>query len=348
MTLALVAGRWADALVVVDLARMAVARRIRTVPEGRIGLPSNVVLAADGRRAWVVNHAGAATPAAMARTAHGHAGTLVPVDLATWQAGRPIPTGTFGPVGLAEDTDGTLLVTGAEGDGTEDGGDLLARIDPATGAATRIALRSDGAPCPAPSPDPGFGRFPNPNGLLLAPAGEVWTANGGSDDVSVLAGGAEARIAMPSGPFALALSPDARLVAVACRESARTGEPGDVVVLVDRARRAVAATIEVGARPFGLAFTPDGARLAVACNRAGTLALVDVATRRCVAEVPLPGGAPRGVSIAPGGRHAAVSGGARGGGLLWWVDLAARRVLDRVKGVGDEPYLLALREAPGG
>jgi hypothetical protein len=69
-----------------------------------------------------------------------------------------------------------------------------------------------------------------------------------------------------------------------------------------------------------------------------------------VARVTLqtPGGGPsrpRGIAITADGRHAAITGAARGqpaSGVLWIMDLQERRAVSRVTGVGNETYLLAL------
>ena len=54
---------------------------------------------------------------------------------------------------------------------------------------------------------------------------------------------------------------------------------------------------------------------------------------------------PRGIAITPDGKYAAITGAPRGqpgSGVLWVVDIAERKVVGRVSGVGNETYLLAL------
>ena len=51
------------------------------------------------------------------------------------------------------------------------------------------------------------------------------------------------------------------------------------------------------------------------------------------------------VAFTPDGRYAAITGAPRGqpgSGVLWVVDVAERKVVGRVSGVGNETYLLAL------
>jgi YVTN family beta-propeller protein len=198
--------------------------------------------------------------------------------------------------------------------------------------------------------------FPASLGLhhrLWAPAhgvsprrgGLVFTANGGTDDVSVidvaraLAGdpAAEiARIPVALGPWGLAVSPDGALVAVANRESARSGVEGNTVSIIDVEKAAAAAKdaeavrLLVGTnnpatatRPFSLAFTPDGQQLIVSNFRANNVSFVDVKkalagelgaeTARIRLDTPSGGPSrPRGIVVTPDGRYAAITGAAAG------------------------------------
>ena len=109
-------------------------------------------------------------------------------------------------------------------------------------------------------------------------------------------------------------------------------------------------------RPFGVAFTPDGKTLLVSNFRANNLSFVDVERALAggpgaeVARLPLttPDGRPsrpRGIAITPDGKYAAITGAPRGqpgSGMLWVVDIAQRKTVGRVSGVGNETYLLAL------
>jgi DNA-binding beta-propeller fold protein YncE len=232
-------------------------------------------------------------------------------------------------------------------------------------------------PSTHPAPHPSFGRFPCPNGIAISPlaGGAAFTANGGTNDVSVidlpraLAGDADAeiaRIAVEAGPFGIAASPDGALIAVASREDAKTGRHGSTVSLID-VRRAkgdaagaevarVAAGIGLDAepsRPFDVAFTPDGRQVLATCNQTGMVCWLDVgrALEKGPAEVARlrlvdPSGGeprPRGIAVAPGGKLAAIVGGRKGSprsSLIWLVDVGANRVLATVTGVGNEAYAL--------
>jgi len=303
-----------------------------------------------------------------------------------------LPTGGFGPVGLAVTPDRRFaLVSNSEGDGDEDGGRTIAVIDLTSGAVVRQvtqAFGKPGFPCPStPIPHAGphtsFGCFPDANGVAISPrrGGYVFTANGGTDDVSVidlaraLAGdpAAEvARVPVAVGPWGLAVSPDGALVAVANRENARTGAEGNTISIID-VDRAVAggkdaevARILVGTnnpatptRTFSVAFTPDGREIVATNFRTNNVSIVDVAKALAgepaeVARIPLatPGGGPsrpRGVALTPDGRYAVITGAARGtsgSGVVWLLDVPARKVVSRVTGVGNEAYLLDILPGP--
>src|SRR4029453_3994373 len=145
-----------------------------------------------------------------------------------------------------------------------------------------------------------FGCFTDTNGVVISPkhGGVAFTANGGTDDVSVIdvakilanAPGAElARIPVGTGPWGIAVSPDGAWIATANRESARVDQEGNHVSLINvdkamtGAKDAEAARLIVGtnnpsaaSRPFGVAFTPDGKTLLVSNFRANNLSFVDV------------------------------------------------------------------------
>lgn len=416
----LVSGRWDNTIVVIDVQKAmdpandgtpnAIVSRVRVTPDidpkgsGRkdtpaSGQPVNVVMSPDNRYAYIVNHSGAATPEAAAAFQHGHAGTVTVVNVAkaldpannmTLNAVEAIiPTGNFGPVGLAVTADGRhALVSGSEGDGDEDGGRVITVIDLATRTVLRhveLAYGKPGFPCPPPKvahagPHMTFGCFTDTNAVATSPrhGGVAFTANGGTDDVSVLdvrravAGTADAEIAripVAVGPWGLAVSPDGGLVAAANREDARTGVEGNTISLinVDRAvtgaKDAEVARLLVGtnnpavpSRPFGVAFSPDGKLLLASNFRANNVSFIDVAKAVAgepgaeVARLPLttPSGAPsrpRGIVFTPDGKYAAIVGAPRGtpgSGVLWIVDVAAKKAVSRVTGVGNETYLLAL------
>lgn len=397
-----IGGRWDNEIVVVDLdaalgpadiadGTQAIRARIRTTPDidtpaGRVvasGQPIGVVFSPDHRFAYAINHSGSADPAATARFQHGYAGSIAVIDVArAVDPGRPaqavvglIETGTAGPVGAAFINDTTLAVASAEAEGFEDGGRTVTLIDTRDGRVVhQVPLAtSDGDPCPHPAPHRDFGRYPCPNGLAFTAAhgGLILTANGGTNDVSLIAldraleGRPDAeimRVPVGSGAFAIAVSPDGCTAAVTERDDARTGEHGRAVALIDiaaaldgqeHAVRRIDVTPPTDTRaacPFTLAFTPDGERLLVTCFNTGTLAVIDMSVPdRSVEHVFLPAheagpACPRGVTPIGGGRFCAIVGGAKAGpasGCLWLVDLQAAHVHRTIGTIGNEPYLVA-------
>jgi YVTN family beta-propeller protein len=415
----LVSGRWDNVVSVVDLARAldpsndgtpkAIINRIRVTPDVdsdgdgvadtiASGQPVNVVVPKTGRYAYVVNHSGRATPAAAAAFQHGHPGIITVVDLVaaldpasngtTKAIADLISTDRGGPVGMAMTPDEKyLLVSVAEAAEREDGGAEVTVIDIATRKVVRqipMAVKKNGGADPIPSPHPGphptYGNFPDPNGIAVG-AGYIFTANGGTDDVSVidlkraLAGDANAelaRVPVEAGPFGLAVSPDGKLLAVASRESAQTGVEGRTISLIDIERAAVGAAdaelarvmvgtnnATVATRPFAVAFTHDGKHVIATCFRSNTVSLIDVskALARQPAEVarlelPTPDGSPsrpRGVVMTPDGRYAAITGGAKNGpgsSMLFLIDVTTMKLAATVTNVGNESYLLDILPAP--
>jgi len=397
-TLILASGRWDNNIAVIDVdaARnpandatdRAVLSRPRVTPDVQgapaSGQPVSVLVPPSGAYGYVVNHSGIVPAVAATGYQHGHPGTVTMIDLAALRdpsmdrtpaaiAGI-IETGTCGPVGSVITPDGKYLLVGsAEAAGSEDGGVEITAIDRLTHQVVqRIRLRdAGGKPCYSDSPHMDFGRFPNPNGIAVSALGTGWllTANGGTDDVSIIdlaraiAGDEDAevaRIPVQSGGFGISVSPDQRVAAVASRESMRTGDYGNTVSLIDIAERREIARIQVGTddaaqgtRPFVAAFTPDGAYLVVTCFASDTISLVHVASCREVKRLALvdPSGGParpRGVAISADGAWVAITGGKKTGprsSVLWMLDLPSFTVASRVTGIGNETYLLDILPA---
>jgi DNA-binding beta-propeller fold protein YncE len=219
--------------------------------DGRLlGDPANLVVSEDSRTVYVVNHHGAIDNAAFRQ--HGGRGQIAVLDIddllvprndRTANAlRRHMDSGGFGALGVVLLPE-MLVISNAENQLTEDGGNRITFVDRRTGSlrgTVELALGSPGFPCPdypvpyAPpygpprnltvgAPDPGFGCFPDPNGLALGRAADgsayVFSANGGTNDVSVidlgraLRGEARAeigRIPTQVGPWGITATPDKR------------------------------------------------------------------------------------------------------------------------------------------
>jgi YVTN family beta-propeller protein len=89
--------------------------------------------------------------------------------------------------------------------------------------------------------------------------------------------------------------------------------------------------------PFNLAVTPDGRNLLVACEASNSLIILDLASGKVVAEVPV-GAQPHFVLLSQDGARAYVSN--RGSDDVSVVDVASRRVIATIA-VGDEPHEMA-------
>ncbi len=86
--------------------------------------------------------------------------------------------------------------------------------------------------------------------------------------------------------------------------------------------------------PLNLAFRPDGKELYVACEGSGTVIVVNTATQRRVAEIPV-GGQATDVTFSPDGGRAYVS--SRLEDSVAVIDVAERKLTEKWR-VGDEPH----------
>ena len=333
---------------------------------------------------------------------------------------RQIDSGHFGAVGLVLLKD-LFIVGNAENHLTEDGGNRVTFVDRRTGSLrgeVELALGAGapGFPCPlfpvpfkSPSgppafqvpfpqangtfspvpllsPFPAWGCFPDTNGITLGRTSGgktyLFTANGGTDDVSVidlaaaLAGRKTPspeilRIPTQIGPWGITTSPDGRYVVAANRESQRVAFEGNTISIIDVDRAAAldphaeVARVLVGTsnpavqtRPFIPSFTPDGREIVVPNFRQNNVSIVNLARALNndpgaeVARITLtrPDGGParpKGSAVTRDGGYAVISGGARvtpsaPSGTIWIIDLRTRAVVATVTGVGNDPYGLAI------
>lgn len=380
--------------------------------DGRLlGDPANLAVSEDGRTLYVVNHHGAIDNAQFRQ--HGGRGQIAVLDIddlltprnngTATALRRHMDSGGFGALGIVLLPE-MLVIANAENHLTEDGGNRITFVDRRTGSLrgmVELALGSPGFPCPdypvpyVPPYGPprnlavragqGVGCFPNPNGLALGRATDgsayVFSANGGTDDVSVidlgraLRGDTRAeigRIPMQVGPWGITATPNRRHIIVANGGSQRDGSAGNAIAVidVDRARAGAAnaevARIRVGTddpseptHPLILSVTPDGREVIVPNVRANNVSIVNIGRALAgdpkaeVARIPLvrPDGQPvrpKGSAITSDGRYAVISGGPSSPpfsqelGHLYVIDLRSRKVVATVTGVGHEPYALAI------
>jgi len=360
------------------------------------GQPIIIAIAPDNKRAYVVNHSGKSKPEDALKFQHGHPGSVTVVDLV--KAIDPKNNGTLGAVEGWIDSQGSgatgfaispdmkyAALAHAEAAGNEDGGKYINIVDLAAGKVIHQVEQAMGKPghdCPPATiphkaPDPAFGCFADTNGVTISPlgGGTIFTANGGTNDVSVIslpkalkrdADAELARIPVQSGGFGISTSPDGKLVAIASREDARDGKEGNTISIIDvekalsePAKAEVARILvgtsnpEVPTRPFAAAFTPDGKRLVVTNFRTNNLSILDV--QKAIAGEPAeiarikletPNGEPsrpRGIAFTGGGKYVAISGAPKSkpsSGVVWLVDLDTNKVAGRVTEIGNESYLI--------
>lgn len=308
--------------------------------DGRLlGDPANLVVSEDSRTLYVVNHHGAIDNAAFRQ--HGGRGQIAELDVDALLAPRNdgtanalrrhMDSGGFGALGIVLLPD-LLVIANAENNLTEDGGNRITFVDRRTGSlrgTVELALGSPGFPCgdyPVPyvapygpprnlavrAPDPGWGCFPDPNGLALGRATDgrayVFSANGGTNDVSVidldraLRGEPRAeigRIPAQVGPWGITATPNRRHIIVANGGSQRDGSAGNTISIVDVDRasrlrqgigaqgagegRAEVARVLVGTddpqeqtHPLIPTVTPDGRDVVVPNVRANNVSIVNI------------------------------------------------------------------------
>lgn len=360
-----------------DKTAKAIVGRSQVAVEGLdgrlLGDPANLVVSEDSRTVYVVNHHGAVDNAVFRQ--HGGRGQISVVDIddllsprhdgTAAALRRHMDSGGFGALGVVLLPE-LLIIANAENHLTEDGGNRITFVDRRTGSlrgVVELALGKPGFPCPdypvpylppygpprnlaVRAPDPGWGCFPDPNGLALGRATDgrayVFSANGGTNDVSVidldraLRGEAQAeigRVPTQVGPWGITATPDRRHIVVANGGSQRDGSAGNTLSLIDVDRAAAgAASAEVArvlvgtddrsepTHPLIPAVTPDGRHVVVPNVRANNVSIVNLARALAhapdaeVGRIPLvrPDGRParpRGSAITSDGRYAVISAG---------------------------------------
>ena len=346
-----------------------------------LGDPANVIVSEDRKTAYVVNHHGAIDNDEFLQ--HGGRGNIAVMDIGKMTKPRNdntaaalerhIDSGHFGAVGIILLPD-MFIIGNAESYLTEDGGNRITFVDRKTGSLRGqvelamgnppgiacpafpvpfVSPHGPASPLPLLSPNPGWGCFPDSNGITLGTANNgktyLFTANGGTDDVSVidlaaaLAGDKTAEVArIPTqiGPWGIVTSPNGRWVVAANRESQRVAFEGNTISIIDAnlaasdPAHAEVARVRVGTddanvqtRPFIPSFTPDGKFIIVPNFRANNVSIVDLSRALAhdpgaeVARIPLtrPADAdnvirparPKGSAVTSDGRYAVISGGPR-------------------------------------
>ncbi len=243
-----------------------------------LGDPANIVISEDRKTAFVVNHHGAIDNDEFLQ--HGGRGGIAVMDVKRMIDRKNFPSPAF-PVPF---------------------------------------VSPNGPPSPVPllSPNPGWGCFPDTNGIAVGHGADgksyLFAANGGTNDVSVvdleraLAGDKTSeilRIPTQIGPWGIAASPNRRWIVAANRESQQVAFEGNTISIIDvelarvRSLEAEVVRVRVGTsdpkvqtRPFIPSFTPDGKEIVVPNFRSNNVSIVNFARAlakdpEAVATIPL-------------------------------------------------------------
>lgn len=265
----LVISKPGDSLLIIDPTTLKTLGRVPT-GEG----PHEVIATADGKTAFVANYGTGPKPGA----------SLSMIDLVGKKELKRIELNELvRPHGLVEAGGGIYF--------TAEGAQAVARYNPQAGRVDWQAKTGQkGTHMLAISPD----------------RKRIYTANIGSDSVSVIELGAgaqqEARvtqITVGKQPEGIALSPDGRELWIGHRVEG-------LVSVIDTATNKVTATLNVGEVPLRMTFTPDGKRILIMNPTGDALHILDRATRKEVKRIEIKG-APVNAVCSPDGRRAYVT-----------------------------------------
>jgi YVTN family beta-propeller protein len=136
--------------------------------------------------------------------------------------------------------------------------------------------------------------------VIVAKDGTLFTANIGSDTITVLDRTAATPIPVGKGPEAMDLSPDGRELWIS---HSRDGG----VSIIDVASKKVVQTLSLGTkRSNRLKFTPDGRHVLITDLDAGQLVVLDTAARKETQRIAL-GKSPEGILMAKDGSKAYIA-----------------------------------------
>jgi YVTN family beta-propeller protein len=256
------------ALAIVDPASGKVIARV-SVGEG----PHEVAVSTDGRFAFVGNY-GQQTPG----------NTISVIDLVEQKELRRVDLGALRrPHGM--------FFAGGKVYFTAETNRLIARYDPGANQIDWL-----------------FGTGQATTHMVIAnpDASRFFTSNIGSDSISAIervsgpAGWTETVIPVGKGPEGIDWSPDGKEV-----WSATGGDGG--VSIIDVETKKVIQTLSVGSkRTNRLKFTPDGNLVLLSDSQGGELIVLDRATKKERARIPM-GRSPEGIQMEPGGVRAYVA-----------------------------------------
>jgi YVTN family beta-propeller protein len=158
--------------------------------------------------------------------------------------------------------------------------------------------------------------------VIVARDGTLFTANIGSDTITILDRAGETVVPVGKGPEAMDLSPDGKQI---WTSHSRDGG----VSIIDVAAKKVIATLSLGTRRSNrLKFTPDGKHVLISDLDAGEVLVLDVAARKEAQRIPL-GKSPEGILMAKDGSKAYVA--VNGDHYVAVIDLKTMKVAGRLE-----------------
>ena len=245
----------AGAVWVIDTATAAVVAKISVGAQ-----PAHVVVAPDGRTAYVVN---------------GGENTVSVLDTQAQRVVQTIPVGAM-PHGMRLRPDGKQIWVANMKGGTVSVIDAasrkqIAQIGVGKGPA-QVGFTADGRL--------GFVSLSQENRVAVI------------DPISLKL---IRKVKVAEVPIQLYSTPDSRLLLVANQGTKK--RPGNTVSLIDLLTFKVVANIETGAGAHGVVVDRDGRHAFVTNTAANTVSVIDIAQRKVVASVPV-GTSPNGISMA--------------------------------------------------
>jgi YVTN family beta-propeller protein len=176
-----------------------------------------------------------------------------------------------------------------------------------------------------------------PEGVSVRPDGKiVYVTSEGDNAVAAIDTGSFlllGQIPVGARPRAIAFSADGGTGFVTC-------ENGGVVTVFDTAKNVVTGSVTLAAqsegaqrpRPMGAVLAPDGRTLYVSTGRAGSVATIDVGSRRVTREFEGVGKRPWGIAVSPDGKRVFTANGPSNDVSV--IDAATGQVAKRIPAPG--------------
>ena len=157
--------------------------------------------------------------------------------------------------------------------------------------------------------------------LASADGATLFTANIGSDSITIMEGNTHTVVPVGKGPEGLDLSPDGKFL-----WTAHSRDGG--VSIIDVAAKKVVHTFDAGTRRSNrIKLTADGKLALISDLEGNELVVVDAAARRVTKRLK-PGKSPEGILLVPGGKEALVA--LAGDNQIAVLDLASLEVTRRI------------------